>query len=237
MTERIPKYVIEETHQKSWKQKAFLALLIFIIGLVAGYFSSNIYVKQSLSNLQQHNDFLEKKNQEQHSEIESLKTNMSLLQTDIKVKKEAVKQIQTELHQQLKQQDNYKSEIRFYKQLLNPEKGQKGLRVFLAQLQKQENNVFELSLSLAQKIERASTIKGKYSIEIKGYQGEKEASFSPEISEPSYQFKYFQNVSLRFSLPEGFQAQNLNVKLIPSSKPSKTVEQSFLWDDLMNKTE
>lgn len=234
VTVRIPQYVIEDVNRKNWKAKVFAAFAILIVGMVIGYFSSNIYVKQSITNLQQQNEFLDKKNQEQHSEIQTLKTDYSLLQTEIKVKNAAVNQIQAEFKDQIQKQNNYKSEINFYKQLLNPAPENKGLRVFQARLES-DGNSFKVSLALAQKIERANIVSGKYSIEIKGTKQGEEVSFEPEIEDTNYKFKYFQNVSFRFSLPEGFQAESLNVKLNPSTKRSKTVQQSYTWRELLNK--
>ena len=234
MTVRIPKYVIEDVKKKSWKSASLIAIIILALGIVAGYFGSNVYVKQSMAKLQQQNEFLDKKNQEQLLEIQTLKIKLTQIQTEIKVKNEAVSQIQDEFKEQVQIQNNYKSEINFYKQLLNPKPDNKGLRVYQSRL-KLDDDTYELSLALAQKIERANTVSGKFSIEVKGIKEGKEASFEPEIKNPNYKFKYFQNVSLRFSLPDGFKAQSLNVKLDPSTKRSKTVQQSYPWDQLLDK--
>ena len=48
----------------------------------------------------------------------------------------------------------------------------------------------------------------------------------------SYKFKYFQNISLSFSLPEGFKAEQLVVKLKPSIKKAKSVTQISDWNTL-----
>jgi hypothetical protein len=44
--------------------------------------------------------------------------------------------------------------------------------------------------------------------------------------------KYFQNFTGKLSLPQGFEAESMRVKVKPSSKTLDSVDEKFPWDDL-----
>lgn len=236
MTVRIPQYTIENQTNKSYKVKILAGLLLLISGFVVGYISSNFYVKKSLSSLQQRNDFLDNKNLEFEATINSQLSEISILKTDKKVKSEAMLQLQNQYQELIKTIDNLKSNISFYEQLLSPDKNNKGLRVFKASLNTNDDNQM-LILSLAQKIERANTISGNLSLLVEGVKNEKKTSFSIDLKQQNkYKFKYFQTFNYEISLPEGFKPVRLVVELTPSSKKAKKIQQSYEWDELLKET-
>ena len=234
MTVRIPQYTIENHTNKSYKTKVFLGFLLLFSGILVGYLSSNFYVKQSLSSIQERNDFLDTENLKHINTINSQLAEISILQTDNKVKTEALLQIQTQYQNLLKTIDGLNSNISFYEQLLNPSSNNKGLRVFKAQIKTTITNSYELTLSLAQRIERANNISGSLTIAVEGIQENKNKTINIDLNQQSkYKFKYFQTLSYQFSLPEGFKPERLVVELKPSSKKAKKVQNSYLWNELI----
>lgn len=236
MAVKIPEYTIETKTNKRFRFTPIFIFLVFIIGALIGYLGSNFYIKTSLSSLQERNDFLDLKNLEYENTISSQLTEISILKTDQKVKKEAMLQLQSEYQELLGTIDNLKSDIGFYEQLLSPSDN-KGLRVFNAIINEKSKSSFGLSLSLAQKIERAKTVSGTLKLTIEGFENDKIKTISVDMKQQSkFNFKYFQTFSYEISLPEGFKAERLVVKLSPSSKKAKTIHQSFNWDELIKET-
>ena len=234
MTSRIPQY-FNNSPQPLWKNRAVILSVAVVIGFLLGFYFSNVYVKQSLNNLQQQNEVLDQTNTDLYAQNEEFKSRITLLETEVKVKKEATKRLQKQYQELLTQQNEIQSEIDFYENLLNPNQSGKDLRVFNAEL---ANDKKSINLTLAQKIERAKEISGRIDVQIEGKLDEKQETIKISDADLSYKFKYFQNISFEFSLPEGFQAQKLNVELIPSRNKRKKTIQTFSWDALSkNKSE
>ena len=237
MTIRIPQYTIENKINKSYTLKIFIGLLLLIIGFVFGYISSNFYVKNSLSSLQERNAFLDTKNLDFESTISSQLSEISILKIDKKVKTEAMLQLQNQYKDLLQTINNLKSDLVFYEQLLSPITINKGLRVFKAAIDKKDGISNTLTLSLAQKIERAKIINGMIKLTVLGSINDKQSNFIIDLEKSNkYKFKYFQTLSYQFSLPEGFKPEQLVVELIPSSKKAKTLQQSYTWGELIKES-
>lgn len=231
MTTRIPNYFSKES-TPIWKKLWFLLLIACFIGIIIGFYSSNTYIKKSLSHLQKQNEILDIDNKELYSENEKFKSELILLNTELKIKKEATVLLQGQYQEILKDQNFLNSEISFYEKLLNPQEADKGLRVFKTEFSNSQNT---LSLTLAQKIERAQEISGKVKVKIEGIVNDKKQDFSPKNNVHDFKFKYFQNISLPISLPEGFKAQNLIVELSPANNKRKKINQIFSWETLIKK--
>ncbi len=122
------------------------------------------------------------------------------------------------------------SEISFYQQLLSPNAENKGLRVFDNHIFELDNNNFKLQATLVQKIQKANIISGRFEIYVIGKQENEQKTLAIHKKDDSkYEFKYFHKVSFGFSLPKGFKAEQLVVKLFPQNKKSKPVEHTVTW--------
>ncbi len=229
----LPKYTISSEQQKSKKNNPFILLLVAIIVFILGYFMNSFRTSNTLKILQERNNVLENQNSTQQDIIEQQKTELSLLLTEKKIKKEATHQLQQDYKIRLQEVNQLKSELSFYERLLSPKAGNKGLRVFEISLtQNSEGNYF-LKAILVQKLERAREIAGSYSIEIIGIKNNKPATIPVSVKDNSkFKFKYFYNISFNFSLPEGFKPQQLVVKLYPKVKKAKTIEHLVEWSTL-----
>jgi len=230
----LPKYSIQTNEQESSLFKTLLFPFSLLLSLVLGYFGSDLYANQTINTLQIRNNVLEEENAVNQDLIAQQETNISLLKTENKVQQQATLLLQSDYKDLIEAQDEYKSEITFYQRLLSPSAENKGLRVFETRLNQKQNLSYKLKVILAQKIERANNISGSFSVNLIG----KEKSLPKTLQinstkETKFNFKYFYTLSLDFSLPEGFQPEQLVVELFPTNKKAKTVKHTVDWETLI----
>jgi hypothetical protein len=230
----LPNYTIQTESERPNKFKKFILPLSIIISLLVGYFASGVYSNTTIKSLRMRNDVLETVNSKNLDKIVQLETQLSMLKTEKKVKQQAVIELQNDYKELINSQDNLKSEISFYERLLSPNTGNKGLRIFELSVNNKNDLSYHLKMILVQKIERAKIISGKLEIFVVGKQNNKTKSLLiSKEKDSSYKFKYFHNFSLNFSLPEGFNAQQLVVKLFPKGKKAKTIEHTVVWQSII----
>lgn len=235
MSIKLPNYTIQKKIEKPNKFKKFILPFLILISIILGYFVSGVYANTSIKSLRMRNDVLETVNSKNLDKIVQLETQLSMLVTEKKVKQQAIIELQNDYKKTINNQDSLKSEIRFYERLLSPDATNKGLRVFELSVNKKTNSKYNLKMILVQKIERAKIISGKLEIFVVGKQNNKAKSILISNEKDSaYKFKYFHNLSLNFSLPEGFNAQQLVVKLFPKTKRAKTIEHTVVWKSIIN---
>jgi len=230
----LPKYSIQTEARKPNRLKILLLPSVFIGSLLIGYFGGGFYLKQSNESLSVRNDVLENVNNDNQDLIAQLTSEVSILKTEQKVKQQAMLLIQKDYKDSIEKQTELKSEISFYEKLLSPNAQNKGLRVFNAVIHKRDDNYFDLKVILVQKLERANEIAGTVKISLVGR--EKNLPKTLDLSakmDTKYKFRYFHNISLSFSVPEGFQPEQLVVNLFPQNKKAKMVEYTVEWLDII----
>lgn len=235
MSIKVPQYTIHTSTGQENPHRKFLLPLLLILSLCAGYFGRMFFEKSNFATMQERNEVLEVLNSDYQDKLVQKDTEISVLKTENKVKQQAIAILQKDYKDSIDKQKELHADISFYQRLLSPDAENKGLRVFENQLTQRVDGSFKLNVVLVQKIEKAKEVSGKISIKLLGQT--KEGSSSISLNEPDssqYKFKYFQNISLSFSLPEGFKAEQLVVKLIPKSKKAQSVTQTVEWNLLIN---
>lgn len=235
MSIELPSYSIQTIENKPKKNLRFTLLLLFILGLSIGYFSSGLYSNQTIKTLTERNNVLENINIENLDVISQQSSELSILKTDKKVKQQGIVLLQKDYKANIEAQDSLKAEIKFYERLLSPSSENKGLRVFEAKAQEKSSGTYGLKIILVQKIERARNIAGSYTIKLVGKQNNQNKTLLLSNNNDSkFDFKYFYTVSLPFSLPEGFKPEQLVVELLPKNKKAKTITHTVDWQQLIN---
>ncbi len=234
MDVKTPKYIIKHANEKPSFVKQHwvifsllgLAFLTFLIGRY-----SHFDVLQAFKGQKQ--TWAEMNVQLSEANEASLKA-ISLLQTEVNVKQQAIKELQRDIG--IMSQDNaaLKAEVVFYENLLSHKDGIKKLRVFEVHAET-INDWIQLKIVLAQKLEKAQLVKGKLKLKLKGIQGEEGQTINLierfEL-ENNFEFKYFQIKKYTISLPKGFNPTLLLVEL--QSKNKTVVTEQFQWNDIIN---
>ena len=127
--------------------------------------------------------------------------------------------------------------IEFYRGIVAPADGQRGLRVQNLRFSKSsEERTFNARLVLIQTKQHDRSVKGQVNLSIEGLQSGVAATLELEQLLPaeaksswSYAFRYFQKFDRELQLPEGFVPEKVNIELRSQSTAVDNVSQSFPW--------
>jgi len=235
VTIKTPKYVIKQADEKpSFVRQHWLMILLLglaVLTFLLGRYSS-LDVMQAFKGQKQ---TWEEVNQELSSENERLKKRISQLSTEVKVKQQALIELQNDFSQMSKDQAAMQADLDFYENLLSHDDGSKKLRVFEINATQQERWV-NLKLVLAQKLEKAQLIKGRINMRLSGIADEqgKVIDLMEQFKlDDEYEFKYFQLKKYTISLPKGFIPTTLLVELDPSQRNGAKVSTTYQWSELL----
>lgn len=230
MSIKLPKYSIQESQNKPVFINKALPYIFLIVGLLIGSMTAYLLNDKSSKNIIERNNVLEESKEKDKNMINELNVQISQLSAENQVKNQAILQLQNDYKNQITTLNGLQSDIGFYQQLLSPSAENKGLRVFDSKINQVNELDYSLEFNLVQKIQKAKIISGRYEAQILGTLNNEKKTISVETKEDSkYEFKYFQKVSLGFSLPKGFKAEQLVVKLFPQNKKSQVIEYSTSW--------
>ncbi len=229
----IPKYVIQEKGMTQPRSKLVIIISV-LIALVVGFVFNELYSNRKLATLRTQNEVLEENNRAYLNKVSELESKKSLLETELKIKQQAVVALQSDYKLRLDELNQLKQDIQFYERLLSPNLKNKGLRVFEATIVERSQAQKNISIIFVNKIARANEVYGKYSLHVTGTQNGRQQSINLLEGETNkYRFKYFHKVSFDFSLPDSFKPEQLVVKLFPKIKKAKTIEYKAPWHSLI----
>ena len=130
------------------------------------------------------------------------------------------------------------SELDFYRRLAGTGGAQSGLDVYRAELlSTASDRVFQFVLTLTQNIRRAAIISGRARFDVEGTLEDRAATLrwsqiGGDEPEPSFRFKYFQQIEGYLNLPADFKPLRLVITL--DAKGSRgAVQRSYDWNVLL----
>ncbi len=131
------------------------------------------------------------------------------------------------------------AELDFYRRLAGTSGTQTGLAVYAVELVATDSDrVFQFLLTLTQNIRRASVISGRARINVEGTLDDQPVTLNwSQVSdgstpEPSFRFKYFQQIEGYLAMPHMFSPTRLRVILEVEGR-DKLVLHAFNWADLV----
>jgi len=127
-------------------------------------------------------------------------------------------------------------EILFYKGVMAPSVGEKGLRIERLKVQKTTvPNRFKYSLRLTQVVDKHEYVQGGVRINFKGLEGQSEKEFKLSDLDKTrqeairFRFKYFQNIDGELTLPQGFEPREVIIVAQPTGGNAQRLEKKFDW--------
>lgn len=178
-------------------------------------------------------------------EIETLQADLAesqrqaaMLERNSKIEDDTSGQLKKTLTDAQNEVLELKKELAFYKSIVAPEQGKPTLVVQTIQLKKDVAGDFDYKIMVSQQGRNDRFARGTMEVNIEGTnQGAKQVlaltDVSDDASKPmNFGLKYFQNFTGKLTLPEGFVAKSMRVKLKPRSKTLDSVDEKFPWDDL-----
>lgn len=206
-----------------------VAWLVFELGRIqAGY---------SLIDAAAERDAYEDRLEMLRGETKSLREQIRLLETHRAIDREAYKEIEaslTGLQQKIQEQ---RDAIGFYRGIISPDDGGRGLRVQELKLTRGKNDrEYLVSLVLVQVMQHERAVKGDVAFSLEGAQDGEAATYTleqlvaeDEDSDWPFSFRYFQNFDRHLVLPEGFAPEKVHIEVRSKTKSIASVNQSFLW--------
>ena len=170
-------------------------------------------------------------------EIMSLKEQIVLLETHRDIEKEAYREVEgslTDLQRKIQEQ---RDAIAFYRGIISPADGGRGLRVQDLKLSRgKEEREYHVRLVLVQVMQHDRRVQGEVNFSLEGAQDGVATTYSLEQLIPAdadsnwpFAFRYFQDFDRELVLPDGFTPERINIKVRSRTKSIASVEQSFLW--------
>jgi hypothetical protein len=179
----------------------------------------------------------EERIEELDRQIVTLKEEVQLLETHRAIDREAYKEVEvslTGLQQKIQEQ---RDAIGFYRGILSPDDGGRGLRVQELKLsQGKEKGQYHVNLVLVQLMQHDRSVKGDVEFSLEGGQDGLVVTYTLEQLVPDdedsdwpFSFRYFQNFDRRLVLPDGFMPEKVHIEVRSKTKSVASVKQSFIW--------
>ena len=215
---------------------AIFLLVLVLLGLafdqgrrIAGYDSSEAtaYVDQ-----------LQQQIKQLQSESDESQRRAAMLERNSRIDDDTSEQLKKSFDALQAEAVELKKELSFYKSIVSPEDGKQSIMIQTIQLKKDEQGSFDYKIMISQRGRNDSFARGTADVTIKGLlQGKSKvlelSAISDEAKNPmKFGFRYFQNLTGKLKLPDGFIADYLRVKLTPKTAKLDAVDEQFPWDDL-----
>jgi cell division protein FtsB len=170
-------------------------------------------------------------------EISALKEQVALLETHRDIDREAYREVEaslTELQAKIQEQ---RDAIAFYRGIVSPADGNKGLRVQDLELTRGKNErEYNIRLVLVQALKHDRKVSGNVNLTIEGDLDGVEKTYSyaellPDEAKAAwaFSFRYFQDFNRQVVLPDGFTPQRVNVEVQSKTRSISSIEESFSW--------
>lgn len=211
-------------------------LLLVMVAFLAGLLSYHFFIPPTEVKLLR-NDAKSQRLQGQLQEQAQLLASRNL---ELSLAREANEQMQQLFNKQHKKQQELERELAFYRSIMAPERNADGVAIHGLELTPlAAPGQYRLKLVLTQLQKRKQALKGRSEILLIGMQEGKQVELNLAKlvdTKLAFNFKYFQVLETDFTLPEGFELQQMNVKVIvPASRWNKgaETEQSFNLTELL----
>jgi cell division protein FtsB len=170
-------------------------------------------------------------------EISTLKEQVAMLETHREIDREAYREVEaslTELQAKIQEQ---RDAIAFYRGIVSPADGNKGLRVQDLKLTRGKNErEYNIRLVLVQALKHDRKVSGNVNLSIEGDLDGVEKAFTyaellPEEAEATwaFSFRYFQDFNRQVVLPDGFTPERVKVEVESKTRSISSIEESFAW--------
>jgi len=228
--------VTSQSQQSRYILWSGIASLVLLVGLVSYEFGQNragfsrIDAQENVTNLEAENNKLARENKK-------LSEHIAVLETSVKVDREAYRKVETQLVDLQSRILEQQEDIEFYKGIVNENDGT-GLRIQDFQIsQGLGEREFDLRLVLAQAFRSTKLVAGQVEMVVEGMQeGEPvrlplaDLAAGSDSGKLSYSFRYFQDLKADVVIPFDFVPERVHVIVHFKGKNSKTVEDFFVWN-------
>ncbi len=219
-----------------WAARAALAVA-FVVGGYLTFEFGRIQADYNIVDAAQERQDYENHISELRKQIGTLNQEIALLETHRDIDQEAYKDVEKSLANLQQKIQDQRDAIAFYRGIISPADGQRGLRVQDLRLSKgKDHRQYYIRLVLVQVMQHDRSVKGEVNFSLEGAQDGVATTYkleklipADETSSWPFSFRYFQNFDRQLILPEGFRPERINIEVRSRTKSIASVKQSFLW--------
>jgi cell division protein FtsB len=221
---------------RSWVQRAILAIAL-VFGAYLIFEFGRIQAKYNVVDAISEQQALLHEIEDLENRIVVLKQEIALLETHQDIDREAYQVVEANLGELQKKIQEQRDAIAFYRGIVSPADGGRGLRVQDLKLTKgKDERQYHVRLVLVQVMQHDRSVKGEVDFSIEGAQDGIDVTYALEQLLPAeadsnwpFSFRYFQDFDRELVLPAGFTPEKINIEVISRTKSIASVKQSFLW--------
>ena len=174
---------------------------------------------------------------ELQAEIEELKQEIALEKTHRDIEREAYQVVEENLAALEAKIQEQSDAIAFYRGIVSPQDGGRGLKVQDLKLTKgAEEGHYSVRLVLVQVMQHDRSVKGEVDFSLEGLQDGVATTYQfqellPADSDSSwpFAFRYFQDFDRELVIPVGFAPEKINVEVVSRTKSIASIKQTFAW--------
>ena len=212
------------------------SLLLFVVWQLA-----SAPVVPEVGKLQEQVKFLSEELAAMKIRFERTQAREIVLEKEAQVIRQANRLLQEHESERQAELNQLNSELDFFRRLAGTGGSQSELDVYRAEIIPTDSaRVFQFILTLTQNIRRASIITGRVRLDVEGTMDDRPVKLfwaqvsDGETPEPSFRFKYFQQLEGYLTLPEGFSPTRVIVTLEARDK-RKPVIRNYDWQEIISK--
>jgi len=170
-----------------------------------------------------------------------LEHDVALVKRSANIELAAVEEMKNTLHEKDLELLKLNQELHFYRTLYSPNADNSAIQVKVFNLHKDQvtnRYVYDLVLTGVPKKKIKENASGVIGLSVDGeQQGILKRLVFEDISEVTetslkFSFKYFQNISGSFSLPDDFEPSSVRVEVLHDKKKSKPIVTSYKWNEV-----
>ncbi len=172
------------------------------------------------------------------SRLESSKARRQVAEQEVSVLRQANQILREDESNRQAELNQLQGDLDFYQRLAGTSGTQSGLAVYHLELSPTASaRVFHFVLTLTQNLRRSAIINGNVRLDLEGTMEDRLLSLpwsrltDGSQPEPTFRFKYFQQMEGYLTLPERFEPSRLQITLEVKGQ-SKPVSRSFDWNEL-----
>lgn len=221
-----------------------LALVLVLVAAAAVAYALNLNARRATQNelteLRDERDSLRETVELLRESNAALRERVAIVERGQQVERKAYADVDQHLRGLQDELLALKEEVAFYRGIVSSGK-EKGLKIQTFVLDKENNpGVYRFQLVLTQHIKRVKMISGTVKLTVTDLEGRQSRGLQVsdltgrELNPLTFEFKFFQRLEGRFTLPEGFEPGRLQVKVTSSGKKPANVEQAYDWRGLVS---
>ena len=232
---RVKKQVIRQQHPVRDLIVGVVAVVAIGASAYALYVNANGWAQSELTALRVQRDELMTTVDVLHEGNTALRERVAILERARQVEEKAYEDVDTHLGSLQDEVLALKEEIAFYRGIVSAGK-EKGLKIQTFVVDKETTpGAYRFQLVLTQHLKRVKIISGTVKLKITDEQNSRPTSLllsdmsGEQAKSLKFEFKFFQRIEGRFTLPDGFNPDRLQIQVVSKGKKPASVEKSFEW--------